>query len=152
MGLSKVITNVVVPPVILGDSAYGLTNWLMRPFTDRGNLTNEELAFNTAHSKTRVVVENAFGWLKGRFKSLGKRLDHSFENATTTVTACCVRHNYCEVMKEEFHEEWLEFSSVQFILFALINHDYNNYNNNYAFGRQSRKLFCSFKGLPWRMK
>jgi len=60
MELSKVITNVVVPPLILGDSAYGLTNWLMRPFTDRGNLTNEEVAFNTAHSKTRVVVENAF--------------------------------------------------------------------------------------------
>ena len=38
--------------------------------------------------------------------------------------------------------------SVQFILFALINHDYNNYNNNYAFGRQSRKLFGLFKGLP----
>ena len=67
MGLSKVITNVVVPPVILGDSAYGLTNWLMRPFTDRGKLTNEEVAFNTAHSKTRVVVENAFGGLEGRF-------------------------------------------------------------------------------------
>ena len=51
IGLSKVITNVVVPPIILGDSAYGLTNWLMRPFTDRGNLTNEEVAFNTAQSK-----------------------------------------------------------------------------------------------------
>ena len=41
-----------------------------------------------------------------------------------------------------------QFSSVQFILFALINHDYNNYNNNYAFGRQSGKLFCLFKRLP----
>jgi len=107
MGLSKVITNVVVPPVILGDSAYGLTNWLMRPFTDRGNLTNEEVAFNIAHSKTRVVVENAFG-KSGRFRSLGKRLDQSVENATITVTASCVLHNYCEVMKEEFDEEWLE--------------------------------------------
>ena len=44
--------------------------------------------------------------------------------------------------------ELRQFSSVQFLLFALINHDYNNYNNNYAFGRQSRKLFCLFKGLP----
>ena len=107
MGLSKVIINVVVPPVILGDSAYGLTNWLMRPFNDRGNLTNEEVAFNAAHSKTRVVVENAFERLKGRFRSLGKRLDQSVENATLRVTAFSV-HNYCEVMKEEFDEEWLE--------------------------------------------
>ena len=108
MGLSNVITYVVVPPVILGDSVYGLTNWLKRPFTERGNLTNKEVAFNTAHSKTRVVLENAFGTLKGRFRSLGKRLDQSVENATITVTASCVLHNYCDVMKEEFDEEWLE--------------------------------------------
>ena len=98
----------MVPPIILGDLAYGLTNWLMRPFTDWGNLTNEEVAFNTAHTKTRVVVENAFGRLKGRYRSLGKRLDQSVQNATITVTACCVLHNYCEVMKQEFNEEWLE--------------------------------------------
>ena len=93
IGLSKVITNVVVPHIIIGDLAYELTNWLMRPFTDLGNLTNEEVAFNTAHSKTRVVVENVFGRLKGRFRSLGKRLDQSVENATITVAACCVLHD-----------------------------------------------------------
>ena len=98
----------MVPPAIPGDSAYGLTNWLMRPFTERGNLTNKEVAFNTAHSKTRVVLENAFGTLKGRFRSLGKRLNQSVENATITLTASCVLHNYCDVMKEEFDEEWLE--------------------------------------------
>jgi len=81
MGLGKVITNVVVPPVILGDSAYGLTNWLMRPFTDRENLTNEEVALNAAQSKERVVVENAFGRLKGRFRSLRKTLDQSVEKS-----------------------------------------------------------------------
>ena len=34
------------------------------------------------------------------------------------------------------------------LLIKIINYDYNNYNNNYAFGRKSRKLFCFFKGLP----
>ena len=46
------------------------------------------------------------------------------------------------------NEYFAIFSSVQFILFALINYDYNNYNNNYAFGRQSRKIFYLFKRLP----
>ena len=53
-------------------------------------------------------MENAFGRLKGQFRPLGKRLDQSVENATITVTACCVLHSYCEVMKEEFDEGWLE--------------------------------------------
>ena len=39
-----------------------------------------------------------------------------------------------------------QFSSVH--LFAFINYNYTNYDNNHAFGRQSRKLFCLFKGLP----
>lgn len=31
----------------------------MRPFTDQENFPREEVAFNTAHSKTRVVVEKS---------------------------------------------------------------------------------------------
>ena len=44
--LSKIVNGVVVPPLIIGDSAYGLKNWLMRPYCDRGNLTPSEVAFN----------------------------------------------------------------------------------------------------------
>ena len=58
-----------VPPVILGDSAYALSDWLIKPYRDRGNLTPEEGIFNVKHSTTRVVVENALGPLKGRFNS-----------------------------------------------------------------------------------
>lgn len=105
--LSKRISRIIVPPLILGDSAYGLKNWLMRPFYDRGNLTPSEVAFNNALSKTRVVVENAFGRLKGRFRCLGKRLDLSVANSCITIGACCVLHNFCETMKEEFHDDWL---------------------------------------------
>ena len=84
----------------LGDSAYALSNWLMKPYIDRGNLTPEERSFNIKHSTTRVVVENAFGRLKGRFRSIGKRLDLKVENACNVIAACCVLHNYCEMRNE----------------------------------------------------
>ena len=38
--MSVMISGVRVPPLILGDSAYALSEWLMKPYTDRGNLSN----------------------------------------------------------------------------------------------------------------
>ena len=39
LDMSVMISGVQVPPLILGDSAYALSNWLMKPYIDRGNLT-----------------------------------------------------------------------------------------------------------------
>ena len=62
----KQIGNVEISPLILGDSAYSLENWLMKPYSDRGNLSPDKARFNLARSRSRVVVENAFGRLKAR--------------------------------------------------------------------------------------
>ncbi|XP_020895254.1 putative nuclease HARBI1 [Exaiptasia diaphana] len=106
-GLAKVISGQAVPPLIIGDSAYGLQDWLMRPFKDHGLLTREETKFNHVLSVTRMVVENAFGRLKGRFRCLGKRLDLCLENCVLVTSACCILHNFCELRNEEFDPLWL---------------------------------------------
>ena len=59
--MSVMISGVRVPPLILGDTAYALSEWLIKPYTDRGNLASDECSFNNKNSTTRVVVENAFG-------------------------------------------------------------------------------------------
>ena len=56
--------NTNVPLVILGDPAYPLRPWLMKPFSDTC-LTIKQRTFNYQLSRSRVVVENAFGRLKG---------------------------------------------------------------------------------------
>ena len=86
----------------------------MKPYIDRGNLTPEERSCNIKHSTTRVVVENAFGRLKGRFRSIGKRLDVKVENACNVIAACCVLHNYCEMQNESFDDQWL--NDLKFML------------------------------------
>ena len=63
----KQIGNVEISPLILGDSAYFLENWLMKPYSDRGNLSRDEARFTLALSRSRVNVENAFARLKARF-------------------------------------------------------------------------------------
>ena len=64
--------------------------------------------FNKILSMTRVVVQNAYGRLKGRFRSIAKRLDLNVETVCLEIAACCVLHNFCEVMGEDFNVEWLQ--------------------------------------------
>lgn len=51
---------------VFGDAAYPLKSWLMKPFTDNGQLTPQQLVYKQKTSRARVVVEKAFGRLKGR--------------------------------------------------------------------------------------
>ena len=94
--------------MILGDSAYALSNWLMKPYIDRGNLTSEERSFNIKYSMTREVVEIAFGRLKGRFRGIGKRLDLKFYNAYNVIAASCILRNYCGMLNDFFDDKWLD--------------------------------------------
>ena len=60
-----------VPVVILGDPAYPLLTWLMKPYTGTG-LSQEQRRFNYRLSRACIVVECAFGRLEGRWRSLLK--------------------------------------------------------------------------------
>uniref|UniRef100_A0A8C3SEK4 Putative nuclease HARBI1 n=1 Tax=Chelydra serpentina TaxID=8475 RepID=A0A8C3SEK4_CHESE len=80
-----------MPTVILGDPAYPLMPWLMKPYT--GALDTEKELFNYRLSKCRMVVECAFGRLKARWRSLLTRSDLSPKNIPIVIAACCVLHN-----------------------------------------------------------
>ena len=90
---------------ILGDSAYPLQNWLLKAFPDTGRLSAEQLLYNKRVCRARVVVENAFGRLKGRWRCLLKRNDSSIELAKTMIVACCALHNLCEKHAEDYQTE-----------------------------------------------
>ena len=55
------------------------------------------MAYNSAHARTRNVVERCFGVLKSRFRCLdhsGGTLLYTPERACRIVTAVCVLHNF----------------------------------------------------------
>ena len=65
-GPVKQIGPVEVGPLLVGDSTYPLSLWLMKPFKQTATLTEEQVHYNKALSEARVVVEQAYGILKGR--------------------------------------------------------------------------------------
>ncbi|XP_052245192.1 putative nuclease HARBI1 isoform X3 [Dreissena polymorpha] len=81
---------------LLGDSGYGLKPYLLTPKLNP--MSRAEIAFNLAHSRSRMVVERAFGLLKSRFRCLHKTggyLQFSPQKIALVVTVCAKLHNLC---------------------------------------------------------
>ena len=55
-------SSTLIPLLFLGDPALP---WLMKPYPENVTTTTEEKVFNYRQSRARMVVENAFGRLKG---------------------------------------------------------------------------------------
>ena len=67
---SKKINFVDVPIFIIADGAYPLLPWAMKPFKDNDNLAKDKAHDNCRLSTAIIVVENAFGRLKGRWRGV----------------------------------------------------------------------------------
>ena len=84
-----------VPIVILGDSAYPLLSWLMKPFPHKGALTQGQKKYN--YKLSSAVSENAFGRLKARWQCLSKRIDVAPENIPVLVIAYIISVRFMEM-------------------------------------------------------
>jgi hypothetical protein len=79
----------------MGDSAYPFLRWLQKGFPRSGTSANvRKRKYNALFSGTRVVVECAYGKLKGQWRCLlyGLRV-RSTSQWNTIVEACVILHN-----------------------------------------------------------
>ncbi|XP_065893423.1 uncharacterized protein [Dysidea avara] len=96
-GNTLTVLSQEIPVFLVGDSAYPLSTWLMKPFPHNTALSTAQRNFNYRLSRARIVSENAFGRLKARWRRLQKQNDMAINNIPNVIIACCILHNVCEI-------------------------------------------------------
>ncbi|CAG8788652.1 20275_t:CDS:2 [Gigaspora margarita] len=82
---------------LIANSAYPLLPWVMPPFKDpQGSQAQQQTLYNIAHSKTRVVVEQAFGCLKAQFPLLKEIRVKDTKKASDIIDIALILHNFIE--------------------------------------------------------
>ena len=92
--IGKTVGDATVPPLIVGDSAFPLRTWLMKPFTNTV-LTPQQHYFNYRLSRARMVTEGTYVQLKSRWRLLLRKSESDRDHVRTATLACMVLHNLC---------------------------------------------------------
>jgi hypothetical protein len=86
-------SEISAPYVFVGDEAFPLRNYLMRPFPRKQTQETNKSYFNYRLSRARMIVECAFGIASSKFRILLKAIETNVENADHVVKAICILHN-----------------------------------------------------------
>lgn len=104
---NNTVTGTYIRPYLVGDSAFPLSQTMMKCHDDRhGPLQQHEHTFNFRLIRTRRVVEQAFGRLKGRFRILDGCDLRNPTFAADVALSCCALHNFCESWATAGDGDW----------------------------------------------
>ena len=117
--------------ILLGDSGYACRAYLLTPILKPKNAG--EVRYNTAHRRTRCVIERCFGLLKRRFPCLHLGLRTALPNILVIIVATAVLHNFTLIHREQDFDEEIEDENVPFDIVAAAD----------ASGNAKRQLIIS---------
>lgn len=86
--------NIPEGAVMLGDEAFPLKLYLMKPYARRKQLSKREKIYNYRHCRARRIVENGFGIMASRFRIFRKPIPLLPESVIKLVKASCALHNW----------------------------------------------------------
>lgn len=107
--LYQALENGILLKIIVGDNAFPLKEYLLKPFPDT-RLTLKQKIFNYRLSRARRVVENAFGIVANKFRIFEKPIAFSPEKVVLIVKACCTLHNWLR-LNRNIHDRHYEQST-----------------------------------------
>ncbi|KAL4089516.1 hypothetical protein QTP88_024537 [Uroleucon formosanum] len=111
-------TNEKLPYVIIGDEAFPLKNYLLRPYPSPQIYEDEQKkVFNERLLRARKVVEDAFGQITAKFRIYCRRLKALPQNADKIVMTTCILHNFIKKDGPETQNHELPLNST-----SLPNH------------------------------
>lgn len=129
--IAEKLRDGVLDGILLGDSGYACRAYLLTPILKPKNAG--EVRYNTAHRRTRCVIERCFGLLKRRFPCLHLGLRTSLPNTLVIIVATAVLHNFALIHREQDFDEDIEDENVPFDIVAAAD----------ASGNAKRQLIIS---------
>lgn len=87
-------TDAALPHVLVGDEAFPLRPFMMRPFPGTALTSPQRRVANYRMSRARLTCENAFGILAQRWRVYGGAIGCTVPTAKLIVQATCVLHNF----------------------------------------------------------
>jgi hypothetical protein len=77
---------------LIGDVAYSICTYLQKNWKTCNPANVDKIRYDSNLNSRKVVIENAFGSLKNRWRIL-----KHFDKTSLITIACCVFHNYYEM-------------------------------------------------------
>ena len=104
-----------IPLVTIGDSHFPQFAWLIKAYNETTR-DNQKRYFNKRLCGTRVVTENAYDMLKGRWCIALKKTECQLFNLRYIVMACIAFHNLCIEISDPCQPRWrLEVDDLDLI-------------------------------------
>lgn len=100
-------SNEKLPYFVIGDKAFPLKNYLLRPYLGPQIYEDEQKkVFNERLSRARKVVEDAFGQITAKFRIYCRRLKALPQNIDPIVMTTCILHNFIKknAAETQIHE------------------------------------------------
>ena len=95
-----------IPLVTIGDSAFPRFPWLIKGYDEKSKNPKERY-YNIRMRSARVVTENCYGMLKGRWRILYKQSEMRKHNLKYVIMACIMLHNLCIHLNDPCEPRWI---------------------------------------------
>lgn len=110
------------PHVLIGDEAFGLKPYLMRPFPymqSKNDPLKDKYNYNLC--RARRVVENCFGILSMKWRVFLRSIEIKEGNIKHIVSAACLLHNFLRRKNcdEKYREELLQQEPLEAEMFPI---------------------------------
>ncbi|KYM98502.1 Putative nuclease HARBI1 [Cyphomyrmex costatus] len=93
-----------LPYVLVGDEAFQLTNYLLRPYPGK-NLNKERTIYNYRLSRARRIIENTFGIIESQWRILKRPIICNVEKSMTIIQAIVCLHNW--IRKQDTENQYV---------------------------------------------
>ena len=113
--LERNTLNLPEQSVIVGDAAFPLKSYLMKPYGTTP--THKEKIFNYRLSRARRIVENAFGILVTIFRVFLNTIDMTTDKVDVITLATCFLHNCPRKTSDTYiTQRFVDFEDIQHVV------------------------------------